>query len=172
MSYLWNNSNNVNDLVELQLFHNLTKTTQHHGQTYTGLQLLLNKYITLFSEKPPKGFGKFFGERSSAPPPKQSDSESKPSESSEPPREQPNRPKRSEKVFEFKSSFGGNQGSDGKKGGDKGNPDREKWFTFGMIGAAVVIAITSYYGYSYQEITWKDLTRYINTCRLVAYFEC
>lgn len=127
------------------------------------MQLLLNKYLTLFSEKPPKGFGKFFGEGSSKPPPKP-DSDNQPSRKSEPSSEAPKdtgRAKRPEKVFEFKSSFGSNKGSDGNKSGDKGNSDREKWFTFGMIGSALAIAAMSYYGYSYQEISWKDLTRYL-----------
>lgn len=124
------------------------------------MQLLLNKYWTLFSDKPPKGFGKFFGERGSKPSSQKADNES--SSKSEPSSEtarETNRPKRPEKVFEFKSSFGGGQGSDGKKPGEKGNSEREKWFTFGMIGSALVIAAMSYYGYSYQEISWKELTK-------------
>lgn len=147
------------------MFHHVSKA-QNHEQTYTGLQLLLNKYMTLFSEKPPKGFGKFFGERSSKPPPPkpESDSQEQPSsksESTESPSKDASRAKRSDKVFEFKSSFGSNKGSDGNKSGDKGNSEREKWFTFGMIGSALAIAAMSYYGYSYQEISWKDMTRYI-----------
>lgn len=145
-------------MYKLQLFQHIS-TAQNQQQTYMGLQFLLNKYLTLFNEKPPKGFGKFFGERSTKPPPKpDSDTQPSKSESSEPPRDA-GRAKRPEKVFEFKSSFDRNQGSDGKKPGDKGNSEREKWFTFGMIGSALAIAAMSWYGYSYQEISWKDLTR-------------
>lgn len=121
------------------------------------MQLLLNNYWTLFCEKPPKGFGKFFGERNSKPPPKVENESSSKSESSDTPREK-NRPERPKQGMDFKVSFGG--GSDGKKSGGKGNSEKEKWFTFGMIGTALALAGMSYYGYSYQEISWKELTRY------------
>lgn len=139
------------------MFHSSSQT-QARAQTYTSVQLLLEKYWTLFSDKPPKGFGKFFGERSSKPSPKVDNDSSSKSEASHEARDT-NKPKRPDKVFEFKSSFGGGQGSDGKKSGDKGNSEREKWFTFGMIGSALAIAAMSYYGYSYQEISWKELTK-------------
>lgn len=125
------------------------------AETYTGLQLLLNKYWTLFSDETPKGFGKFFGKRDSKPAQQkpETDNTSSKGDSSQPPREPPRKPN-----FEFKMSVG-KDGSDGKKGGGKDNSEREKWFTFGMIGSAIAIAALSYYGYSYQEISWKDLTK-------------
>lgn len=119
--------------------------------------MLLNKYCALFSEKPPKGFGKFFGERSSKPPKAESEQPSpSPSSESEPsgtPKPQINKP------FEFRAKFGKNSGSGGENSGGNNNSEREKWFTFGMIGSAIAIAAISYYGYSYQEISWKDLTK-------------
>lgn len=124
------------------------------------MQLLLNKYWTLFSDDTPKGFGKFFGKRDSksTPPPK-TETESPSKGDSEPPKDV----RKPEKInpFEFKMSVGKDGGSDGKKGGSGGkdNSEREKWFTFGMIGSALAIAAISYYGYSYQEISWKDLTK-------------
>lgn len=153
-----------------QVFNKSLQTPRFRDDTYTSLQLLLNKYCALFSEKPPKGFGKFFGERSSKPP-KSNDTEQSSSSSSSssgkseqsPGTDRQSDSKRADKSdkmkFEFKSSFGSsNQGSDGKKSGGKENSEREKWFTFGMIGSAIAIAAISYYGYSYQEISWKDLT--------------
>lgn len=123
------------------------------------MQLLLNKYWTLFSEKPPKGFGKFFGEKTSKPPnvenESSSKSESEPSDVSQDAKET----KKFEKNYEFKWGFGGGKGSDGKKSSGKENSDREKWFTFGMIGSTLLFAVISYYGYAYQEITWNDLKK-------------
>lgn len=133
------------------------------------MQLLLNKYWTLFSSDKPKGFGKFFGERSSKPPPKvdnenssrkvDNEDSSKRSESSDTGRDT-DKSKKPENPFkfEFKLNVGGDRDSGGRKSGGKGNSEREKWFTFGMIGSAIAIATMSYYGYSYQEISWKELT--------------
>lgn len=160
----------VNRNIHFESFQLLRNTSQLQcrEQTYSSLQVLLNKYWTHFSEKPPKGFGKFFGERSSEPPPKpekdqQSTSKPEPSsksESSGAPKDsaQPKKPGKPFQPFEFKFDVG----SGGKKssGGGKSNSDREKWFTFGMIGSALAIAAISYYGYSYEEISWKDLTKY------------
>lgn len=143
--------------------------------SYTSLQLLLNKYCALFSEKSPKGFGKFFGERSSKP--QKSDDKEKSSSSSSSSKSEPPPSGKSESGSDrkpdddidilkkiraeyksFDQMSGG--GSDGKKSSDgRNNSEREKWFTFGMIGSAIAIAAISYYGYSYQEISWKDLTR-------------
>lgn len=140
------------------MYHTRTQTI-FRKETISGVQFLLNKYCELFSDKPPKGFGKFFGERSSSPPKASGSNESKQSES-EP---KLNRPRKSDNPFEFKTSFGGGgggggHGSDGKKPGGKDNADREKLFTIGMIGSALLIGTMSYYSYSYQEIGWKDLT--------------
>lgn len=136
----------------------------------------MNKYCTLFSEKSPKGFGKFFGERSAKP--QKSDDKEKSSSSSsskseqsqsgksEPPPGTDRKPDDDMDILkkikaEYKSfdQLSGGGGSDGKKSDGRNNSEREKWFTFGMIGSAIAIAAVSYYGYSYQEISWKDLTR-------------
>lgn len=144
--------------------HSSLQRPRFRDDTYTSLQLLFNKYCTLFSEKPPKGFGKFFGERNSKPQnsvdAEKSSSSSNKNEQSQSSDGQPDKEKDLRRVkFEFKSSFdSNNQGSNGKKSGGKENSEREKWFTFGMIGSAIAIAAISYYGYSYQEISWKDLT--------------
>lgn len=135
--------------------------------------MLLNKYCALFSEKSPKGFGKFFGDRG-AKPQKSDDKEKSSSSKSEPPPSGKSADSGSDKKQdddmdilkkirqEYKSfdQLSGGSGSDGKKSSDgRNNSEREKWFTFGMIGSALAIAALSYYGYSYQEISWKDLTR-------------
>lgn len=141
--------------------HSLFQLSRNSFDTHQmGLQILYNKYWTLFSNKAPKGFGKFFGERSSKPPKTQDETPTeKPQENPvKRPREAPSTSKK--EGFEFKFDFGsGNRGSDGKQSGGKGTPDREKWFTIGMIGSALAIAAFSYYGYAYQEISWKDLTK-------------
>lgn len=121
------------------------------------MQLLLNEYWTLFSEKPPKGFGKFFGEKTSKPAKVENESSSK--SESEPSDAEKTKNKKFEKAFDFEWSFGGGKGSDGKKSGGKEKSDREKWFTFGMIGSTLLFAVISYYGYAYQEITWNDLKK-------------
>ncbi|XP_031641173.1 AFG3-like protein spg-7 [Contarinia nasturtii] len=141
--------------------------TQARAQSYASAQLLLNKYLTLFSEKPPKGFGKFFGERSSNEPPKEdNESKSKPPPKRERPARDSSEPNPFKKFgFEFKfgNSSGGRESNDKKSSsGGKNNSDREKWFTFGMIGAAIGIAVWSYYGYAYQELSWKELTNLIS----------
>lgn len=136
----------------------------------------MNKYCALFSEKSPKGFGKFFGERGSksqkSDDKEKSSSSSSSSSKSEPSDKNEPTPGRNKKPdddmdilkkirYEYKSFdqlSGG--GPDGKKSSDgRNNSEREKWFTFGMIGSAIAIAAISYYGYSYQEISWKDLTK-------------
>lgn len=126
---------------------------------HSNLQLLLNKYFVLFGEKPPKGFGKFFGERNSKPSKSESD-KSAPSNKSESSETSSNTPKsrKPDYSFEFNWTFGSNKGSDGKQSGGGNNSEGEKRFTLGMIGSAIGIAAMSYYGYSYQEISWKDLT--------------
>lgn len=131
--------------------------TKSRAETYTGVQLLWNKYWTLFAEKKPKGFGKFFGEPSSKPPPKVENEKPSKSEPPQPSQTAPDTKKKKPGMFDFNMNFG-EGGSDGKQSGGKNNSDREKWFTFGMIGSALTIAAISYYNYSYQEISWKDLT--------------
>lgn len=123
--------------------------------------MLLNKYWTLFSEKAPKGFGKFFGEENKS----KSEPTPKPSKPSPKPKSESNEPnpfnKSQKKGYEFKYEFklGGSDGGKGSSSGGKNNSEREKWFTFGMIGSAIAIAIWSYYGYAYQEVSWKELTK-------------
>lgn len=149
-----------------QVLHNSSQLPKHLDVSYSSLQLLLNKYCALFSEKSPKGFGKFFGERGGAKQQKSDDKEKSSSSSSskdEPPPSSSDK-KQDDDVDILKKlraeykSFGGGPNPGGLRAEKPGN-DREKWFTFGMIGSALVIAALSYYGYSYQEITWKDLTK-------------
>lgn len=137
-------------------YHNAKVQT---SSTVNSVQVLLNKYWPLFASDPPKGFGKFFGEEGSKNKPPTVDSDKPPPQ---PPNENDAAKGKSDdkKTFEFKYSFGGNNSGDGKKAGNKGSGDREKWFTTGMIASALTIAAISYYNYSYEEISWKDLKKY------------
>lgn len=122
---------------------------------------MLNKYWPLFSSNPPKGFGKFFGEEKPKKNPPTVDSDKQPPPSTSTENEKPKESGTDNKPpFEFKYSFGGGAGQDGKKSGPKGGGgEREKWFTTGMIASALTIAAISYYNYSYEEISWKDLKK-------------
>lgn len=156
------------------MIQNTSLLSRYPEVSYTSLQLLLNKYGTLFSEGSPKGFGKFFGGGSSKPQKSNdkekssSSSSSEPSGKSEPPPGSNKKPddedvdilkKIKAEYKSFDQLSGGGPGGKKTSGGGIPNPDRERWFTFGMIGSAIAIAAISYYGYSYQEINWKDLTR-------------
>lgn len=127
----------------------------------------------MFSEDRPKGFGKFFDpdkkpksdktepqsqQKQSADNKKTSDDENDLSKSFEkyPGEKQKQQQKEKDGFgFQYNFKFGDNKS---KRPGDN-NSGNERLFTTGMIGAGLLIAAASYYNYSYEEISWKDLTK-------------
>lgn len=125
-----------------------------------GMQLLLNRYRSLFSEDVPKGFGKFGGSKPTSQEKPDADKEVK---KKKPQKDEedlsdvyekyPGEKKKQENPFNFKMEFGSGGNRKGPSDGRK-----EKLFTTGVIGTGLLIAAISYYKYSYEEISWKELT--------------
>lgn len=133
------------------------------------MQLLLDRYRTLFSEDVPKGFGKFGGTKSTSQEKPNADKEAKNSTDKDAKKTKPQADeddlsdvyekypgeKKKPEMFKFKMDFGNRTGGNRKGPSDGKN---EKLFTTGVIGAGLLIGVISYYKYSYEEISWKDLT--------------
>lgn len=129
------------------------------------MQLLLNRYRTLFGEDVPKGFGKFRGSKPTSQEKSNADKEATDKEATKtkPQKDEddlsdiyekyPGEKKKPESAFKFKMEFGGGGNRKGPSDGRK-----ETLFTTGVIGTGLLIAAISYYKYSYEEISWKDLT--------------
>lgn len=150
----------------MQLYQN--ETSAQVPAAVNGMQLLLNRYRTLFGEDVPKGFGKFGGSKPKSQEKSNADEEAKKSTDKEanktkPQKDEddlsdiyekyPGQKKKPESVFKFKMEFGGGGNRKGRSDGSK-----ETLFTTGVIGTGLLIAAISYYKYSYEEISWKDLT--------------
>lgn len=122
--------------------------------------MFLNKYLSLFAEKPPKSFGKYAeGSKSSENVSKPSAAEQKTKSSSDTKKDGLDLEKVVEQLF-FKEKAKSSGGGSGRPiGGSEGDGAKGKLFTIGMIGAAVLFATVTYYTYAYQEINWKEFTR-------------
>lgn len=141
----------------MQLFQN--EISSQVPSAVNGMQLLLNRYQTVFSEDVPKGFGKFGGSKPTSQEKPNADKEAK---KTKPQKDEddlsdvyekfPGEKKRPENAFKFKLDFGGGGNRKGPSDGRK-----ETLFTTGVIGAGLLIAAISYYKYSYEEISSKEL---------------
>lgn len=120
-----------------------------------------------FSEKVPKGFGKFFGEEGAKSNKNETDKKTeeettKRDDDSEKPKPKPSVPK-TDDVFDIKNLFFKERAK--SSGGGSGKPiggddnDREKMFSFAMLGAALLFGSIAYYSYAYKEINWKEFTK-------------
>lgn len=123
-----------------------------------------------FTEKPPKGFEKYF-EPSVKKPSQQAKSEgkkdAKEAKESKPKEEGSERPKvppppsktsgSQQKPYD-QWSFGlfGGTGSRGSGGKPFGESDKDKFYIFGALGTVAVIGLLAYYEMGYKEIGWKE----------------
>lgn len=131
------------------------------------IQVLLNNWLA-FSEKVPKGFGKYFGEAEAKSKRSETDTQKKDDESvkrddvdeNTKPEPRANTP---DDTFDIKNLFfkenaKSSGGGSGKPiGGDDNN--KEKIFSVAMLGAALLFGGIAYYSYAYKEVNWKEFTK-------------
>lgn len=144
---------------------------QHPNEKYLfdstlSIQALLNNWHA-FSEKIPKGFGKYFDEKEGKSKKSEGDKrEEQEKESTLPKENEKDRRPREEKIdieFELKNLFFKERAK--STGGGAGRPigggddnDREKLFSAAMLAGALLFGGIAYYSYAYKEINWKDFT--------------
>lgn len=130
--------------------------------TNASLYPLLNRCMELFSSKPTKGFGKFFGEGED----KEKGNGEQYSSDDKKTDAVNRKPDKSKWGLDFKLEFKEKQESSGERRSRKGPDDQGNYNdrTPVMIGSIIVAGITiivaynAYYGRS--EISWKEFIRY------------
>lgn len=123
------------------------------------IQALLNNWLA-FSDKVPKGFGKYFNDDE----PKSNKSDEVSAKDRDTKEETPKskskpKPSGTDDYFDLRKLFFTDRT---KSGGGSGKPiggnnnEREKWFSAAMLGAALLFGGIAYYSYAYKEINWKE----------------
>lgn len=141
-------------------------------QNAATFKYLLNEW-RIFTEKPPKGFEKYF-EPGGKKPGKHAKTEGKPEakeakeakdgkpkeESTEKPKipPPPSKPPGQQQKPYDQWSFGlfGGTGSRGSGGKPFGESDKDKFYIFGAMGTIAIIGLFAYYEMGYKEIGWKE----------------
>ena len=142
------------------------------NKKFPEFQEILSQWRIYFTDKPPKGFEKFFRPKEGA---KNGKSDKKVDELKEPaengkkasagasasaarPKTVPP-PKSSQDPWSsLLGGGGGSRGGSGKTGGSSGigGEGGDKMMLFAFIGTIALIGTIAYYEISYREITWKD----------------
>lgn len=124
------------------------------------LQSILEKW-NLFSEKPPKGFGKFYpnskDEKDATPSNKGASPDSTPKNDSSPSKNAS--PSNKPNPFEFSFKYSGG------KGGGKGPfpPNDQNITSYGIVSVAALLGLFFLYEMRFREITWKEfVTSYLS----------
>lgn len=125
----------------------------------------MQRQWTLFAEKPPKGFEKFFKPGGAKGPPKSSSGkDGKPAEArqassgktAQPPPPPPSSGRQNMSPWSF-GAFGPNT-KGGSSGGGKPfeGGDRDKWIVVGIISALGLFGAMSLFEVGNKEITWRE----------------
>lgn len=136
------------------------------------MQTLLERW-QLFSEKPPKGFEKYYKDKADNSAEKSledgaekkaagSSSSSKAAPMAKPPGTDVKKSGNSDwnfGMFNPTAKSGGGGGSGRPIGGD-GNGDRDKWLLLGALGVAGFLGLLAFMEMNYREIGWKE---FVNT---------
>lgn len=148
-----------------QLYHDaiISRSTKLEVPS-ASLHSLLTKYLELFSSKPPKGFGKFYGEdnkpKNPSDPLKKPSDEKRPIDTESLDKEFKKFEKKIDRLF-FKEKAKSSDGDSGKGRPIGGGDDKGTYYTAGFIAASAIVFGIMYYSYYAQtEISWKEFTGY------------
>ncbi|XP_015586100.1 AFG3-like protein 2 [Cephus cinctus] len=125
----------------------------------------------LFTERPPKGFEKFFqpgnkGGAKEKPKSNESAAQEAKGKQAPPPKEAPSSSASGaskKPVNQWSLGVFGPNSRSGGSGKSAEGGDKEKWLAVGVIGAISVIGLFLYSDYGYKEITWREFVySYLN----------